>query len=88
MRLRITGVWRDPDFLKLWTARTVSQFGTLTGALQFTPYLVPGASPPQMGTLCAAADQTGAAIPALPPVLGMKSLPVPDNLQELDVSSA
>jgi MFS family permease len=25
---RLTGLWRHPDFMKLWTAETISQFGT------------------------------------------------------------
>ena len=88
LRIRIAGLWRDPDFLKPWTARTVSQFGTLMGALQFTGVLVLGASRPRMGTLGAAADQTGAAILALSPLIRVKSLPVHDSPPELDVSSA
>ena len=27
-RPRLTGLWRHPDFMKLWTAETISQFGT------------------------------------------------------------
>ena len=27
------GLWRHPDFLKLWSAETVSQFGTQVGQL-------------------------------------------------------
>ena len=88
MRIRFTGLRRDPDFLKLWTARTVSEFGTLMGALQLTPVLVLGATPLQMGTLGAGADQTGAAILALSPLIRMKSRPVHDSPPEHDVSSA
>jgi MFS family permease len=50
-----TGLWREPDFLKLWTGQTVSLFGSqITGtALQLTALLVLGASPAQMGLLAA-----------------------------------
>ena len=56
MRLRSTGLWRHPDFLKLWTGQTVSVFGTLiTGtALPFTAILVLDASPFQVALLRAA----------------------------------
>lgn len=62
MSVRITGLWRDPDFLKLWAARTVSEFGTLMGALQFTAVLVLGATPLQMGTLVALRRAPGAVV--------------------------
>ena len=47
------GLWRDPDFLKLWTGQAVSQVGswiTLVG-LPLAAVLVLGASPVQMGIL-------------------------------------
>jgi len=28
-----TGLWRDPDFLRLWAAQTISTFGSLVGGL-------------------------------------------------------
>lgn len=47
------GLWRDGDFVKFWVSRTVSNFGTLMGALQFVAVLVLHASPFQMGILSA-----------------------------------
>jgi MFS family permease len=53
VRLRFTGLWRHPDFLKLWTGQTVSVFGSLiTGtALPFTAILVLEASAFQVAVL-------------------------------------
>jgi len=41
-----TGLWRHPDFLKLWTAETISQFGTQVSglALPFVAIVVLDAS--------------------------------------------
>ena len=41
------GLWRHPDFLKLWTAETISQFGTQVSglALPFVAIVVLDASP-------------------------------------------
>lgn len=38
MRPRFDGLWRHPDFVKLWTGETISVFGSLIGgiAMQFT----------------------------------------------------
>ena len=47
----LQGLWGDPDFVKFWVSRTVSNFGTLMGALQFVAVLVVHASPFQMGVL-------------------------------------
>ena len=49
----VTGLWRNTDFVKLWTGQTVSIFGTLMGALQLTAVLVPHAKSYQMGILAA-----------------------------------
>ena len=51
------GLWRDPDFFKLWLGQTVSKFGSgITGsALSLAAVLVLGASATQMGLLSAAA---------------------------------
>jgi MFS family permease len=53
---RFTGLWRRPDFLKLWAGETVSQFGSLIGgmALGFAAILVLGASPLQIALLAIA----------------------------------
>ena len=49
-------LWRQPDFLKLWTGQTISLFGTQVTflALPLTAILMLGASPAQMGLLAAA----------------------------------
>ncbi|HTT64618.1 MAG TPA: MFS transporter [Bryobacteraceae bacterium] len=50
------GLWREPDFLKLWAGQTVSQMGswiTLVG-LPLTAALLLNASPLQMGILSGA----------------------------------
>ena len=59
MRIRLTGLWTDPDFLKLLAGRSVSQFGTLMGALQFAAVLVLDATPFQMGLLGASVVAPG-----------------------------
>lgn len=53
MRLRFTGLWRHSEFMKLWTAQTVSVFGTMIThlALPLTAVLTLNASPAQMGIL-------------------------------------
>ncbi|HET6312445.1 MAG TPA: MFS transporter [Chloroflexia bacterium] len=55
MGLKLTGLWRHPDFVKLWAAHTVSALGTgITGqALPLTALLVLGASAGEMGLLAA-----------------------------------
>ena len=55
MPFRLEGLWRHPDFLKLWFGRTVSGFGyQLTFlALPLTAILVLDATPLQMGILSA-----------------------------------
>ncbi|GAC1534459.1 MAG: MFS transporter [Herpetosiphon sp.] len=54
MTSRWTGLWRHRDFMRLWIGQTVSDFGSLLGALQFTALLVLHASAWQMGLLGAA----------------------------------
>lgn len=44
---------RDSDFVKFWGSRTISNFGTLMGALQFVAALALHATPFQMGVLSA-----------------------------------
>jgi MFS family permease len=61
VRLRFAGLWRHPDFLKLWAGQTVSVFGSLiTGiAFQFTAILVLDASAFQVAVLGAANPVAG-----------------------------
>jgi Na+/melibiose symporter-like transporter len=55
-RRRFTGLWRNRDFLKLWTGQTVSVFGSWIGAsaMTFTAILVLHATPFQLGLLSVA----------------------------------
>ncbi len=56
MRLRLTGLWRHGDFMKLWAGQTISQFGSHIGggALRYTAILILGATPLQLSLLAAA----------------------------------
>jgi hypothetical protein len=47
MRDRFSGLWRHPDFMRLWTGQTISVFGSLTTrlALPFTAVVYLGARP-------------------------------------------
>jgi MFS family permease len=51
--MRFAGLWRNNEFLKLWTAETVSVFGSMVSgaALSFTAILFLNASPAQLGLL-------------------------------------
>lgn len=51
--LRLAGLWRHPDFLRLWSAETVSLLGTQATllAVPLTAALLLDASPRQMGIL-------------------------------------
>ena len=62
MRLRLAGLWRHADFVKLWAGQTISLFGSRITflALPLTAVLVLEATPAQMGFLTAAG-----AIPSL-----------------------
>jgi MFS family permease len=53
---RPAGLWRNPDFMKLWAGETISQFGTqvTTLALPLTAIVVLQATPVEMGVLGAA----------------------------------
>ncbi|MBI2886220.1 MAG: MFS transporter [Chloroflexi bacterium] len=53
---KLTGLWRNPDFLKLWSAETISLFGSLVSrtVLPFTAILALEATPWQMALLGAA----------------------------------
>jgi predicted MFS family arabinose efflux permease len=52
---RFSGLWRHPDFMKLWTGQTISTLGShITGSgLPLAALLVLSASPAQMGALAA-----------------------------------
>ena len=56
LRERFSGLWRHPDFLKLWVGQTISVFGTQITllALPLTAVLMLDASAAQMGLLGAA----------------------------------
>jgi MFS family permease len=56
MRIKFTGLWRHPDFLKLWADQTISLVGSRFTfiALPLTAVLILDASPAQMGILGAA----------------------------------
>jgi MFS family permease len=53
MKPRLAGLWRHPNFLKLWAGETVSVFGSQITllALPLTAVLVLGATPAEMGIL-------------------------------------
>src|SRR5688572_28915944 len=53
--MRFDGLWRHPDFVKLWAGQTISIFGSLIGrtALHFTAILVLDARPYEIATLLA-----------------------------------
>jgi len=55
MRLKLTGLWKHADFLRLWSGQTISVFGSMIGgtALSFTAILFLGATPVQLGVLSA-----------------------------------
>ncbi len=56
MRPRLTGLWRHPDFARLWLGGTISRFGSQITflALPLTAVIVLDATPLQMGLLAAA----------------------------------
>ena len=51
--MRVGGLWRNPEFLKLWTGQAISQIGSRISreGLPLTAWLVLGATPVQMGLL-------------------------------------
>jgi MFS family permease len=53
--MRLTGLWHNRDFLRLWAGQTISVFGSLVGrtALPFTAILVLDASPLQVAAALA-----------------------------------
>jgi hypothetical protein len=50
---RVSNLWANPDFIKLWVGQTVSKFGThiTSAAIAATAVLVLQATPAQMGLL-------------------------------------
>lgn len=56
MSPKFTGLWRQPDFLKVWAGETVSLFGSQVSllAIPLTAVLVLQATPAQIGLLLAA----------------------------------
>ena len=56
MPTRLNGLWRHPDFVRLWTGQTVSVFGSLTTriALPFTAVVYLDARPFQIALVTAA----------------------------------
>ncbi|HEU5441680.1 MAG TPA: hypothetical protein VFU88_20525 [Ktedonobacterales bacterium] len=55
LQARVTGLWRDADFLKLWAGQTVSLVGSQVTflALPLTAVVVLNATPLQVGILTA-----------------------------------
>ncbi len=53
MQQKLTGLWKNSDFVKLWLGQAVSHFGSgITGiALPLTAVLILAATPVQMGIL-------------------------------------
>lgn len=53
--MHLGGLWRQPDFLKLWTGQTISELGSriTRDGLPLAAVLVLGATPAQMGLLTA-----------------------------------
>lgn len=53
--MKFEGLWRHPDFVRLWAGQTISVFGSLIGrtALHFTAILVLDARPYEVATLLA-----------------------------------
>jgi predicted MFS family arabinose efflux permease len=54
MLSRLGGLWRNPDFVRLWAGQTVSAFGSMFGALGLTALIYLDATPVQLGLLAAA----------------------------------
>ena len=51
--LKLGGLWKHPDFMRLWTGQTISVFGSMIGgtAMTFAAILVLKATPFQLGVL-------------------------------------
>ena len=50
---KLSGLWQNADFLRLWSGQTISVFGSMIGgtAMTFTAILFLHATPFQMGLL-------------------------------------
>ena len=70
MRPRFTGLWRHPDFLKLWLGQTISEIGShiTREGLPLTAVIVLGATPFSMGVL---ASLSGISTLAFGPIAGL-----------------
>ena len=57
-KLQFSGLWRHPDFMKLWVGQTISGFGShiTRDGLPLVAILVLAATPAQMGLLAAVAS--------------------------------
>jgi len=53
MTHKLTGLWQNADFLRLWSGQTISVFGSMVGgtAMTFTAILTLHATPVQMRIL-------------------------------------
>lgn len=53
MRITLTGLWKHPDFIRLWSGQTISAFGSIAGgtAMSFTAILFLHATPLELGIL-------------------------------------
>ncbi len=53
MRSKFSGLWKHPDFLRLWSGQTISAFGSIAGgtAMSFTAILFLKATPLELGIL-------------------------------------
>src|SRR3954469_25635874 len=76
----LTGLWRNPDFLKLWGSLTITHFGGQITflALPLTAAIVLNASPFEVGVLTA--------LEALPyPILGLFAGVIVDRARKLPI---
>ncbi|MEI7555420.1 MFS transporter [Candidatus Chlorohelix sp.] len=55
MKIHLSGLWRKPDFMKLWTGQMISEFGSriTREGLPYAAVLVLAASPAELGFLTA-----------------------------------
>ena len=81
MRGRFTGLWRHPDFLRLWAGQTISVFGSLTTrlALPFTAIVYLDAPAVQSGAHHVRRCARGDLLRALRRRMGRPSAPAADH---------